>query len=59
MKAAKKGPKAPKIRRRTTLSRPSSQRASRLLAVNLIAAALMTAANRAKALVSLAYSSAS
>ena len=58
MKATKKGQTAPNTRLRTTLAYPLNQRARGLLAVNLIDAVLMTATNRAKALVSLAFSAA-
>jgi hypothetical protein len=59
MKAAARGAKAPKSRLMAIPSAPAMLVASPLLAVNLIDAAPMTATNRAKALVPLAFSAAS
>jgi hypothetical protein len=59
MKAAARGAKAPKSRLMAIPSAEAMLVASPLLAVNLIGAALMTAMNRAQALVSLAFSAAS
>jgi hypothetical protein len=59
MKAAARGAKAPKSRLMAISSAEAMLVGSPLLAVNLFDAALMTAMNRAQALVSLAFSATS